>query len=138
MTGTSWSGSPITCSRWWTASWRSCPAVSPNTWRCGKRTRPGSLPRPPGRLRLARWLIRRLPPLGGRRPGCARPGRSWPGWAGRGGGGAGREAELHEALAKAAADYAKLIELGDELRAVQSEKAGLEDRWLELAEEVAT
>jgi ABC transport system ATP-binding/permease protein len=50
----------------------------------------------------------------------------------------GREAELHEALAKAAADYAKLIELGDELRAVQSEKAELEDRWLELAEEVAT
>jgi ATP-binding cassette subfamily F protein uup len=50
----------------------------------------------------------------------------------------GREAELHEALAKAAADYAKLIELGDELRAVQSEKAVLEDRWLELAEEVAT
>ena len=30
---------------------------------------------------------------------------------------AGRESELHEALAEAAADYARLIELGDELRA---------------------
>ena len=50
----------------------------------------------------------------------------------------GREAELHESLAKAAADYARLIELGDELRAVQAEKTVLEDRWLELAEEVAT
>ena len=49
-----------------------------------------------------------------------------------------RESELHEALAKAAADYAKLIALGDELKALQAEKADLEDRWLELAEETAS
>jgi ABC transport system ATP-binding/permease protein len=49
-----------------------------------------------------------------------------------------KESELHEALAKAAADYAKLIALGDELKAVQAEKADLEDRWLELAEETAS
>ena len=47
---------------------------------------------------------------------------------------AGRESELHEALAAAAADYARLIDLGDELRAVQADKAALEDRWLNLAE----
>jgi ABC transport system ATP-binding/permease protein len=47
---------------------------------------------------------------------------------------ASRESELHEALAAAAADYARLIDLGDELRVVQAEKAALEDRWLELAE----
>jgi ABC transport system ATP-binding/permease protein len=46
----------------------------------------------------------------------------------------GREAELHAALAAASADYQRLIELGDELRRVQAEKAGLEDRWLEAAE----
>jgi ABC transport system ATP-binding/permease protein len=49
-----------------------------------------------------------------------------------------KEAELHEALAQAATDYAKLIALGDELKAVQAEKADLEDRWLDLAEETAT
>jgi ATP-binding cassette subfamily F protein uup len=47
----------------------------------------------------------------------------------------GRESELHEALAESAADYARLIELGDELRLVQEQKAALEDRWLELAEQ---
>ncbi|HYK33468.1 MAG TPA: ABC-F family ATP-binding cassette domain-containing protein [Streptosporangiaceae bacterium] len=50
---------------------------------------------------------------------------------------AGREAELHEALTRAATDYTKLVELGDELRAVEAEKAATEDRWLELAEETA-
>jgi len=49
----------------------------------------------------------------------------------------GRESELHEALAAAAADYTRLIDLGDDLRAVQAEKAVLEDRWLELAERAA-
>jgi ABC transport system ATP-binding/permease protein len=49
-----------------------------------------------------------------------------------------KESELHEALARAASDYGRLIALGDELKAVQSEKAGLEDRWLELAEEAST
>ncbi|HEY3904874.1 MAG TPA: ABC-F family ATP-binding cassette domain-containing protein [Streptosporangiaceae bacterium] len=49
-----------------------------------------------------------------------------------------KESELHEALAKAAADYAKLIALGDDLKAVQAEKAELEDRWLDLAEETSS
>jgi ABC transport system ATP-binding/permease protein len=48
-----------------------------------------------------------------------------------------READLHDALAKAATDYSRLIELGEELRAVEAEKASLEDRWLELAEETS-
>jgi len=47
----------------------------------------------------------------------------------------GRESELHGALAEAAADYARLIELGDELRLLEEQKAALEDRWLELAEQ---
>jgi ATP-binding cassette subfamily F protein uup len=51
---------------------------------------------------------------------------------------ADREAVLHEALAAAAADYARLIELGDDLRELQAEKAALEDRWLELAEETSS
>jgi ATP-binding cassette subfamily F protein uup len=46
----------------------------------------------------------------------------------------GRESELHEALAEAAADYARLLELGEELRGLQAERAALEDRWLLLAE----
>ena len=46
----------------------------------------------------------------------------------------GQEAELTAALAKHASDYTKLIELGAQLRAVQDQKAGLEDRWLSLAE----
>jgi len=49
----------------------------------------------------------------------------------------GQEAELTAALAKHASDYTKLIELGAQLRAVQDEKAGLEDRWLSLAEELS-
>jgi ATP-binding cassette subfamily F protein uup len=46
-----------------------------------------------------------------------------------------QEAKLVAALAERASDYAALIDLGAELRAVQAEKAGLEDRWLTLAEE---
>jgi len=49
----------------------------------------------------------------------------------------GREAELTEALAEHASDYTRLIDLGAQLRAVQQEKAGLEDRWLALAEELS-
>jgi ATP-binding cassette subfamily F protein uup len=45
-----------------------------------------------------------------------------------------RETELHAALAEASAGYQRLIELGDELRVVQAEKAAVEDRWLEAAE----
>jgi ABC transport system ATP-binding/permease protein len=48
-----------------------------------------------------------------------------------------QEAELTAALAEHASDYAKLVELGAQLRAVQDEKAGLEDRWLSLAEELS-
>jgi len=48
-----------------------------------------------------------------------------------------QEAELTAALAASASDYAALIDLGAQLRAVQAEKAGLEERWLELAEELA-
>jgi ATP-binding cassette subfamily F protein uup len=48
-----------------------------------------------------------------------------------------QEAELTAALTEHASDYSKLIELGARLRVVQDEKAGLEDRWLALAEEVS-
>jgi ABC transport system ATP-binding/permease protein len=49
----------------------------------------------------------------------------------------GQEAELTAALAEHASDYTRLVELGAQLRAVQDEKAGLEDRWLALAEELS-
>jgi ABC transport system ATP-binding/permease protein len=45
----------------------------------------------------------------------------------------GREAELTQQLAVHASDYEKLIELGRELREVQTGKAELEDRWLAVA-----
>ena len=47
-----------------------------------------------------------------------------------------REARLTESLAEAASDYARLIELGAELRAVQDEKAHLEEQWLTVAEDL--
>ena len=47
-----------------------------------------------------------------------------------------REAELAGQLAANATDYEKLTSLGAELRAVQNEKAGLEDRWLAVAAEL--
>jgi ABC transport system ATP-binding/permease protein len=49
----------------------------------------------------------------------------------------GQESELTTALAENATDYTRLIELGAQLREVQDEKAGLEDRWLALAEELS-
>jgi ABC transport system ATP-binding/permease protein len=49
----------------------------------------------------------------------------------------GHEAELTRALTQSASDYTRLIELGAQLRAVQDEKAGLEERWLALAEELS-
>ena len=49
---------------------------------------------------------------------------------------AAREEELTAELAAQASDYEKLIELGAQLRAVQEEKASLEERWLVVAEEV--
>jgi ABC transport system ATP-binding/permease protein len=45
-----------------------------------------------------------------------------------------RETELSAELAAQASDYEKLIELGQQLRAVQDEKAALEERWLTVAE----
>jgi ABC transport system ATP-binding/permease protein len=48
-----------------------------------------------------------------------------------------RETELTAELAAQASDYEKLIELGAQLRGVQEEKAALEERWLEVAEEAA-
>jgi ABC transport system ATP-binding/permease protein len=45
------------------------------------------------------------------------------------------EERLHTALAESATDYVRLIELGDELRAVQAERTELEERWLTVAEE---
>jgi ABC transport system ATP-binding/permease protein len=44
-----------------------------------------------------------------------------------------RESELTALLAANATDYEKLTSLGAELRAVQSEKSDLEERWLTLA-----
>jgi ATP-binding cassette subfamily F protein uup len=46
-----------------------------------------------------------------------------------------REAELSAELAARASDYEALVHLGKELRQVQSDKAGLEERWLLAAEE---
>jgi ABC transport system ATP-binding/permease protein len=47
-----------------------------------------------------------------------------------------REAELADLLAANATDYEKLTSLGAELRAVQTEKSDLEDRWLTVAAEL--
>jgi ABC transport system ATP-binding/permease protein len=47
---------------------------------------------------------------------------------------AAREEELTAELAASASDYEKLIELGAQLRAIQEERASLEERWLEAAE----
>jgi ATP-binding cassette subfamily F protein uup len=48
-----------------------------------------------------------------------------------------QEAELTAALAEHASDYTKLIELGGQLRGVQEQKAGLEERWLAVADETS-
>ncbi|HUR50999.1 MAG TPA: ABC-F family ATP-binding cassette domain-containing protein [Mycobacteriales bacterium] len=44
-----------------------------------------------------------------------------------------REAELHRMLEQAAADYARVGELDEELRAVHAEKVQVEEAWLELS-----
>ncbi len=49
---------------------------------------------------------------------------------------ADQEVRLSTDMAEHASEYARLIELGGQLRAVQTEKTGLEDRWLTLAEEL--
>jgi ABC transport system ATP-binding/permease protein len=47
------------------------------------------------------------------------------------------EARLAAELAESASDYARLIELGAELRSVQAERETLEERWLVVAEEIS-
>jgi ATP-binding cassette subfamily F protein uup len=47
------------------------------------------------------------------------------------------EAQLSADLAANASDYTRLVELGAQLRAVQDERSGLEERWLEVAEEIS-
>jgi ABC transport system ATP-binding/permease protein len=47
------------------------------------------------------------------------------------------EEQLSTDLAAHASDYAALVELGRQLREVQDERSGLEDRWLEVAEEIS-
>ncbi len=47
------------------------------------------------------------------------------------------ETRLATELADSASDYARLVELGAELRGVQAERASLEERWLEVAEEIS-
>jgi ATP-binding cassette subfamily F protein uup len=44
-----------------------------------------------------------------------------------------RQAELHRELAAHAADYEKLLELGDEVKAIEAERAQVEEEWLLLA-----
>jgi ABC transport system ATP-binding/permease protein len=44
-----------------------------------------------------------------------------------------RESDLTQELAENASDYEKLTTLGAQLRSLQTEKAGLEDRWLAVA-----
>jgi ATP-binding cassette subfamily F protein uup len=46
------------------------------------------------------------------------------------------ESRLADQLAANATDYSRLIELGAELRSVQADKTELEERWLEVAEEI--
>jgi ATP-binding cassette subfamily F protein uup len=48
-----------------------------------------------------------------------------------------RHQELTAELAANASDYEQLIELGGQLREVEAQKAGLEDRWLSVAEELS-
>ncbi len=50
---------------------------------------------------------------------------------------ADEEARLAAELASSGSDYEKLLELGAELRAVELERAGLEERWLEVAEQIS-
>jgi ABC transport system ATP-binding/permease protein len=46
------------------------------------------------------------------------------------------EVQLTESLAAHASDYARLMELGGQLREVQAQRAELEERWLEVAEQI--
>ena len=46
------------------------------------------------------------------------------------------EAQLHKDLADSASDYERLVELGEQLRALQDQRNALEERWLAVAEEL--
>jgi ATP-binding cassette subfamily F protein uup len=50
---------------------------------------------------------------------------------------ASQESELQQALADAASDYSRLIELGGQLRALQAERESVEERWLVTADELS-
>ena len=45
-----------------------------------------------------------------------------------------REVRLHDQMAAAATDHERVLALDADLRALGAERAGLEERWLELAE----
>jgi ATP-binding cassette subfamily F protein uup len=47
------------------------------------------------------------------------------------------ETRLAAELTDNVSDYARLIELGAELRGIQAEREGLEERWLAVAEEIS-
>ena len=47
-----------------------------------------------------------------------------------------REAEIHAAMAAQASDFAAVAALDEHLRALRTEKAALEDTWLELSEQL--
>ncbi len=49
---------------------------------------------------------------------------------------ADEESRLAAELAASASDYARLIELGEQLRSVERDKSALEERWLVVAEEI--
>src|SRR5215468_3456406 len=133
MIGTFWSGLPIMWWRCWgTGSCRSSAVGLTSTWSGEPRSG-------------------RPPPQGG-----LAPGRMWPRGLIGGAGPAGaqraarkelqrlerqidrlssREKELIEQLAAHASDYTALVELGDQLREVQAERARLEEIWLAVAED---
>jgi ABC transport system ATP-binding/permease protein len=46
------------------------------------------------------------------------------------------EQDLSAELAASATDYERLIELGEQLKSVQDQRAGLEEQWLAVAEEI--
>jgi ABC transport system ATP-binding/permease protein len=49
---------------------------------------------------------------------------------------ADQESRLAAELAASASDYARLIELGEQLRSVERDKSALEERWLVVAEDI--
>ena len=101
----------------------------------GRRSRAEVDPDPP-RRRAGRSTYRRLM----RAPDAAATrgwrARSWPGWSGRMEKLRDREVRLHADLAAAATDHEQVLALDASLRALHDERATLEHRWLELAEQL--